>query len=78
MRGGLAHTLREAIIRFEPRLVPDSVVVTTHADKTQMDGRTLTFEIEADLAAEPAPMRLLLASVVDLESGHATLAERAA
>jgi len=77
MRGGLAKTLRDAIIRFEPRLDPDSVVVHTHADKEQMDGRTLTFEIEADLSAEPAPLRLLLASVVDLESGHATLAERA-
>lgn len=77
MRGGLAKTLRDAIVRFEPRLVPDSVVVRTHADKAQMDGRTLTFEIEADLSAEPAPLRLLLASVVDLESGHATLAERA-
>jgi type VI secretion system protein ImpF len=78
MRGGLAKTLRDAIVRFEPRLDPDSVVVRTHADKEQMDGRTLTFEIEAELVAEPAPLRLLLTSIVDLESGHATLAERAA
>jgi type VI secretion system protein ImpF len=78
MRGGLAKTLRDAIVRFEPRLDPDSIVVRTHADKEQMDGRTLTFEIEAELLAEPAPLRLLLTSVVDLENGHATLAERAA
>jgi type VI secretion system protein ImpF len=78
MRGGLAKTLRDAIVRFEPRLDPDSVVVRTHADKEQMDGRTLTFEIEAELIAEPAPLRLLLTSIVDLESGHATLAERGA
>lgn len=78
MRGGLAKTLRDAIVRFEPRLDPDSIVVHTHADKEQMDGRTLTFEIEAELLAEPAPLRLLLTSVVDLENGHATLAERAA
>jgi type VI secretion system protein ImpF len=78
MRGGLAKTLRDAIVRFEPRLDPDSIVVRTHADKEQMDGRTLTFEIEAWLLAEPAPLRLLLTSVVDLENGHATLAERAA
>jgi type VI secretion system protein ImpF len=77
MRGGLAKTLRDAILRFEPRLDPDSVVVRTHADKEQLDGRTLTFEIEAELIAEPAPLRLLLTSVVDLENGHATLAERA-
>jgi type VI secretion system protein ImpF len=77
MRGGLAKTLRDAIIRFEPRLDPDSVVVRTHADKEQLDGRTLTFEIEAELIAEPAPLRLLLTSVVDLENGHANLAERA-
>jgi type VI secretion system protein ImpF len=76
MRGGLAKTLRDAIVRFEPRLDPDSIVVRTHADKEQMDGRTLTFEIEAELIAEPAPLRLLLTSIVDLENGHATLAER--
>jgi type VI secretion system protein ImpF len=78
MRGGLAKTLRDAIVRFEPRLDPDSVVVRTHADKEQMDGRTLTFEIEAELVADPAPLRLLLTSIVDLENGHATLAERVA
>ena len=78
MRGGLAKTLRDAIVRFEPRLDPDSIVVRTHADKEQMDGRTLTFEIEAELIAEPAPLRLLLTSIVDLENGHATLAERGA
>lgn len=76
MRGGLAKTLRDAIVCFEPRLDPDSVMVTVHADKEQMDGRTLMFEIEAELLAEPAPLRLLLTSVVDLENGHATLAER--
>jgi type VI secretion system protein ImpF len=76
MRGGLAKTLRDAIVRFEPRLDPDSILVRTHADKEQMDGRTLTFEIEAELIAEPAPLRLLLTSIVDLENGHATLLER--
>jgi type VI secretion system protein ImpF len=76
MRGALAKTLRDAIVRFEPRLDPDSILVRTHADKEQMDGRTLTFEIEAELIAEPAPLRLLLTSIVDLENGHATLLER--
>ena len=45
MRGGLARVLRDAIVRFEPRLDPDSIVVRTHADKEQMDSRTLSFEI---------------------------------
>jgi type VI secretion system protein ImpF len=78
MRGGLAKTLRDAIVRFEPRLDPDRIVVRTHGDKEQMDGRTLTFEIEAELIAEPAPLRLLLTSIVDLENGHATLIEQGA
>ena len=78
MRDGLARTLRDAIIRYEPRLDPDSVVVRTRVDREQMDARTLTFEIEADLMAHPAPLRLLLRSVVDLQDGHATLVERGA
>ena len=76
MRGGLSKMLRDAIIQFEPRLRPDSIVVRTHADREQMSARSLVFEIEAELEAEPAPLHLLLKSIVDLEDGHATLAEQ--
>jgi type VI secretion system protein ImpF len=35
----------------------------------------LTFEIEGTLWAQPAPLRLLLQTEVDLETGHAEVRE---
>ncbi len=76
MRDGLAKMLKEAIVRFEPRLTPESLKIRVHSDREDMSSRSLTFEIEAELAVEPAPLYLLLTSVVDLGNGHATLSEQ--
>lgn len=35
-----------------------------------MNHNALSFEIEGDLWAQPVPLRLLLQTDVDLESGH--------
>lgn len=70
---GLATLIREAIVAFEPRLLADSVRVRVLTDPEQLERRQLRFEIEADLIAEPAPLHLLLNSVVDLEDGATTL-----
>ena len=36
----------------------------------EMNHNALSFEIEGDLWAQPVPLRLLLQTDVDLESGH--------
>jgi len=39
-----------------------------------MNHNALSFEIEADLWAEPVPLRLLLSTDLDLETGHIKVA----
>lgn len=71
LQRGLAGTLQTAIVDFEPRLVPKSVQVQMLVDPQEVERRTLRFAIEADLAMDPAPLHLLLTSVIDLDDGSA-------
>jgi type VI secretion system protein ImpF len=70
----LRHTIREAILRFEPRLTEASlrVVVETSA---RMDRAALTFRIESEMWAQPIPLNLYLKTEVDLETGRLNVTE---
>ena len=74
---GLASRLQEAIVDYEPRLLADSVQVRMLVDPGEVERRTLRFAIEADLAMDPAPLHLLLTSVIDLDDGSAEVAKAA-
>jgi type VI secretion system protein ImpF len=65
--------IRQAIWDFEPRLIRASVSVravssTAHHNK-------ITFEIEADMWAQPYPERLYLKTELDVERGTVRLRE---
>ncbi|MBI2379783.1 MAG: type VI secretion system baseplate subunit TssE [Gammaproteobacteria bacterium] len=62
--------LAEAIQRFEPRILKDSLKVRAQVGHDQMNHNALAFELEGDLWADPVPLRLLLKTQVDLETGH--------
>lgn len=70
----LEETLKQAIVRFEPRLLPASVDVRYVAEAAQ-GGRynVLTFEIAGTLWCAPYPMPILVRTDLDLESGVASL-----
>ena len=67
--------LRAAIWNFEPRLVRDSVRVKLDVHAGEMTHNAMTFSIEAELWAQPLPLRLFLKTDLDLESGIATIEE---
>ena len=70
----LRQDIREAIIAFEPRLLPESVKVQAIVGNASTMGRNvLSFEIQAQLWAQPAPVELLMRTEIDLESGRATV-----
>jgi type VI secretion system protein ImpF len=72
----MEHELREAILNFEPRLLPDSVRVSARmSDRIENQHNKLSFDIECKLWAQPAPIALLLHSDVDLESGQNAVKE---
>lgn len=62
--------LTEIIETYEPRLLKGSLRVRAQLESDEMNHNALSFEIEADLWAEPVPLRLLLSTDLDLETGH--------
>jgi type VI secretion system protein ImpF len=67
----LERTLRQAIVDFEPRILPDSVSVKVALERQTLDHHnTLSLHIEGLLWAQPVPIELLLRTQLDLESGQ--------
>jgi len=67
----LERTLRQAILDFEPRILPDSVLVKAELERESLDHHNvLSLHIEALLWAQPVPIELLLRTQLDLESGQ--------
>ncbi|NND58754.1 MAG: type VI secretion system baseplate subunit TssE [Gammaproteobacteria bacterium] len=64
----IEEMVRTAIIRFEPRILPDTLTVEVRKSD-EMNNRALSFDIEGKLWAQPQPTRLFLRTELDLESG---------
>jgi len=69
----LERGIRQAIWDFEPRLIRASVSVKARVDAEERN--RLTFDIEADLWAQPYPERLYLKTELDLERGAVAISE---
>jgi type VI secretion system protein ImpF len=66
----LEQTIRQAILDFEPRIVPASLQVRALASAAVLEQHNvLSMEIRGHLWALPVPLELLLRTDVDLESG---------
>jgi type VI secretion system protein ImpF len=65
----LEQSIRKVILDFEPRLVARTLRVKLVIDDKQMNHNSMTFDIEAELWAQPLPLRLFLRTAVDLETG---------
>jgi type VI secretion system protein ImpF len=65
----MERLLRQAIWSFEPRLLKSSIRVRLVADQLEMSHNALSFHIEAELWAQPIPLRLFLKTEIDLENG---------
>ena len=72
-------SMREAILRFEPRLLPQSVEIRSLAELDARHGalaqrqNVLAFEIKGTLWLSPYPVELVLRSDLDLETGAVSL-----
>ena len=66
----LEALIYQAIATYEPRILRSSLRVRAHVGPDEMNHNALSFEIEGDLWAEPVPLRLLLSTALDLETGH--------
>jgi type VI secretion system protein ImpF len=73
--GTLERQLARAIWDFEPRLLRGSIKVKAVLDPDKFSHNALGFDIEAELWAQPLPLRLFLRTEIDLENGSVSVAE---
>ena len=74
----IQRQIDQAIIDFEPRILPKSLRIKIVITDNRMNSNTMTFEIEGDLWAQPLPLRLYLRTELDLETGNMEIIERPA
>ena len=80
MHIGISQTedaIREAILRFEPRLLPNSVKVRVVEESLSEDSHNcIALEIEAELWCQPVPLQMYLKTELDLEIGAVRVTEQ--
>lgn len=69
--------MREAILRFEPRILPHTVRIRAMVSDERMDRSSIAFEVEGELWGQPLPTHFLLNTEVDLETGHVSVRDSA-
>lgn len=70
-RGSMEQALRQAIINFEPRILPKTLEVEVVMEGYAMDSHNhVGLLIRGMLWAQPVPMEFLLRSRIDLEEGR--------
>jgi type VI secretion system protein ImpF len=72
----LERLLVKVIADFEPRLLKSSVKVKVVADPEKMNHNAMCFSIEAELWAQPLPLRLFLRTDIDLETGSVSVTDQ--
>ena len=67
----LERTIKQAILRYEPRVMEDSLQVKALEATSVLDTHNvIEFEIRGFMWAQPVPMELLLRTQLDLEAGQ--------
>jgi type VI secretion system protein ImpF len=71
------EAIREAIVRYEPRLIPKSVKVALVTDSLGDDSHNrIALEIDAELWCQPLPLQMYMKTELDLELGDARVIEQ--
>jgi type VI secretion system protein ImpF len=70
----LERNIRDAMIRFEPRILADTLEVRAlEFDNVLETHNVIEFEIRGFLWAQPVPLELLLRTQLDLEVGQVVI-----
>ncbi len=73
----LERSIHEAILMFEPRILPNTLKVTALLPTDSMGHHNLLqFELRGELWSMPFPIELLIRSELDLETGQMTLSDQ--
>jgi type VI secretion system protein ImpF len=74
--GELERAIRQAILDFEPRILPGSLEVTALSNANALDHHNVVgVQIRGQLWAQPVPLELLVRTEIDLETGKVEIAD---
>src|SRR6185295_16970177 len=74
----LEREIKQAILDFEPRILPETLEVTAVGEFSQLDQHNVIgIQIRGQLWAQPVPLELLLRTEIDLETGKVQIADLA-
>jgi len=74
----LARAVREAILAFEPRILPGTLDIRTLLEPGALDHHNVIgVEIHGELWAQPVPLEFLVRTEFDLETGKVQIADMA-
>jgi type VI secretion system protein ImpF len=72
----LAKAIREAIVTFEPRILPSTLQIKTLLESGHLDHHNVIgVEIRAHLWAQPVPLEFLVRTEIDLETGNVQITD---
>jgi type VI secretion system protein ImpF len=72
----LERSIKQAILDFEPRILPSSLRVRAVVQASQLDHHNVIgVEIQGHLWAQPVPLELLVRTEIDLETGKVEIAD---
>ena len=72
----LTRAIREAILAFEPRILPSTLEINTLLEGGDLDHHNvLGVEIHGQLWAQPVPMEFLVRTDFDLETGKVKITD---
>ena len=71
----LERAIRQAILDFEPRILPETLQVRALVEVSALDHHNVIgVEIQGDLWAQPVPLELLVRTEIDLETRKVEMA----
>ena len=74
----IERDLKQAIIDFEPRILPETLEVKALVELSELDHHNVIgVQIHGQLWAQPVPLELLIRTEIDLETGRVQLADLA-
>jgi type VI secretion system protein ImpF len=71
----IERSVSEAIRHFEPRIDPQSLVVSVNFNHADFHHNTMEIVIRGHMWSQPVPLELLLAADMDVETGHTRVRE---
>jgi type VI secretion system protein ImpF len=74
----LERSIRQALVDFEPRILPETLEVKAIAIANALDHHNVVgVQIRGQLWAQPVPLELLVRTEIDLETGRVEIADLA-